>query len=458
MNLKLSYYTIFSEPVNEKGDFILYCTRSGKAITLPARIRPLLEGNSFDGIPQKMKDELINVKGLVDESEEELLNIVNENKTAISHSSELYEVIQPSAMCQLGCDYCGQEHKKNYLPNDLFEKITARIRKKAASGNYSNIGIGWFGGEPLMALPQIRVLSKELMALSKEIGIPYSAKVVTNGLSLKKNIFYELVNELNVTHIEVTLDGIAPYHDKRRLTKEGHSTFDIIVGNLNDIFNSEAYDKCGCKISIRCNVDGRNAEGVSPLIKLMAEYEWQTKIDYFYVMGVYSWGGNDAHIKSLKKEEFAAMEINWMIEMLEHGFVPSLLPQRQKQVCMAVSKVSEMYDPYGNVFNCTEVSLTSFYNDTPYALGNLKFGEESIATGRPLSDWNDTLLEDKFPCHSCRMLPVCGGGCPKSWHEDMRACPTAKFNIKDRLLLSYVASKTDIAKLANEAMADAVGI
>jgi len=209
------------------------------------------------------------------------------------------------------------------------------------------------------------------------------------------------------------------------------------------IVNRSDFKELGCGISIRCNVDERNFEGVSPLISLLAEHSLQDKIQYFYPVGVYSWGGNDAHRKSLTKEEYAAKEIDWFIEMIDAGFIPGLMPNRKKQICIVVSKESEMYDAYGNIFNCTEVSYTDHYKGTPYVLGNLSKNEEDFSSARPLSDWNQTLLQDKFPCHSCKMLPVCGGGCPKSWYEDMRACPSAKFNIKERLALAYVLSKTE---------------
>jgi uncharacterized protein len=39
------------------------------------------------------------------------------------------------------------------------------------------------------------------------------------------------------------------------------------------------------------------------------------------------------------------------------------------------------------------------------------------------------------------MLPVCGGACPKAWLEGHRPCPSAKWNIESRLLLSYAASR-----------------
>jgi uncharacterized protein len=448
---QLSYYTIFSDSVNSKGDFVLFSTRTGQATVLSKSVRDKLETGELENIPRPIFDKLLNDKVLVPIDEVELNTIVEENKTYIEESSDsLYEVIQPSAMCQLGCDYCGQDHQKKYFKTELFDKLIQRLRLKLSAKSYKSLYIGWFGGEPLMALPQIRSLTPQLKELAAEFGIPYNSKVVTNGLSLKENIFVELVNDLKVNSIEVTLDGSAEFHDQRRHTKEGGPSFDLIFKNLLAIFNREDFEQMGCRISIRCNVDGRNWDGVSPLIKLLADHGLQKKIAYFYPIGVYSWGGNTAHQKSLTKEEFAEKEIDWLIEMIEAGFSPSLFPGRTKKICIAVSKSSEMYDPYGNIYNCTEVSLTDFYQKTPYVLGNLNLDHKHINKERPLADWNDTLLTDTFPCHTCKMLPVCGGGCPKAWHEDMRACPSPKFNIKERLALAYVVSKTEMKDLATE--------
>lgn len=444
MNYKLSYYTIFSEPVNSSNDIILFSTRSSQAVKIKERVKDLLLENNIEEIEEKIKERLIAIKAIVATDEQELFNIVDENTKAIQASTELYEVIQPSAMCQLGCDYCGQEHTKDYIPATVYAKLLERIELKITTGNYKSLYIGWFGGEPLMGLKQIREISKELKEMAARHSLGYGAKIVTNGLSLKPAIFKELAEEMSVKQVEITLDGTAIFHDQRRITKEKHPTFDIIFNNILDITNMPEYDSLDCRISLRCNVDHRNVEGVSPLIQLLAEHKLQSKLAYFYPIGVYSWGGNDAHQKSLTKEEFAALEIGWMIEMFEHGFTPSLLPGRVRKVCMAVSKDSEMYDAFGNIFNCTEVSYSSHYKGTSYVLGNLKLDNKYIEKNRPLNTWYEDMKDNRFPCATCKMLPVCGGGCPKSWHEDMRACPSAKFNIKDRLALTYVAAKSNM--------------
>jgi len=446
-NFKLSYYSIFTDPLNSKQDRVLYCTRTGQALVIKDQIYQTINAGDFEILSKEDLEKLVQHKAIVEVEENELASIIGENKDVIEDVNTLYEVIQISGNCQLGCDYCGQHHTKNFLDEKIYAGLISRIRSKATLKKYKTLYIGWFGGEPLMGYKQIRELTALLKELATEFGMTYGAKIVTNGMSLKENVFLELVNELGIRHIEVTLDGIAPFHDTRRITKQCASTFDIIFKNLLTIFNREDFKKFNCRITLRCNVDERNVEGVSPLIKLLAENNLQNKIDYFYPIGVYSWSKNDAHKKSLTKEEFAEREIGWFLEMIELGFTVSLLPGRIKSVCMAVSKASDVYDPYGNIFTCTEVTLTPVYEATDYKVGNLNFPVNTYSDRRTHSNWNDEILDGKFPCSTCKMLPVCGGACPKSWHEDMRACPPSKFNIKRKLELSYVVAKGNIKEL-----------
>lgn len=446
---KLSYYTIFSDELNAKNDSIIFCSRTGKAFLVSKSIRAHLVQGAFNQLPVDVLEKLIEAKGIVSIDEDELTLIREENKQHIASASasSLYVVIQPSANCQLGCYYCGQKHTKDSLSNGTVDRIVDRVASKLKSGDYRRLHIGWFGAEPLMGLAQIRTLSAAFRKTTEELGIAYSSKVVTNGLSLKPQIYRELVQDLKVVSMEVTLDGTADSHDKHRYMKTGGKSFDLIYKNLCDIFNLPDYDQL-CPISIRCNVDKNNWDDVSNLISKMASDGFQKKVSYFYTTGVYSWGQNDAHKGSLTKEDFAEKEIDWLIELMEAGFNPKVLPSRQKQVCAAVNPDFEMYDAYGNVFNCTEVSYADSYVGTPYVLGTL-IDPDNISQDRLLVNWNDEIAEEgRFPCNTCKMLPVCGGACPKSWHEDMRACPPAKFNIKEKLALAYIQSKTDLTVLA----------
>lgn len=440
MNFKLSHYTIITEVV-ENFRYIVFSTRTGRVVLLNTDNYNHITNNFFEKIDPEILISLIDICAIVPEEENELEFIINENKLEIESDNSLYFVIQPSANCQLGCGYCGQKHSKDQLDEKFEDKIIERLNQQLNKTNkHKHLQIAWFGGEPLMSTPTIRRLTPKLKALAEENNVSYSAKIVTNGLALKKNLFLELINEHAVKDIEITLDGTAEHHDKRRFVKSGEKSFDIIFNNLIDIFNIENYAELGANISIRCNVDKTNYDSVVPLIKLMHEHNFHKRISGFYVAPIHSWG-NEAHLVSLEKESYADKEIEWLIEMYKYGFTPSLLPSRNHQVCMIVNPESELIDAFGNIFNCTEVSYVPVYENSPYKLGNIKDIEPNQELkNKPLLNWNDIILNNTndYPCHTCKMLPVCGGGCPKSWKEGNIACPSPKFNIKDRLALSYL--------------------
>jgi len=442
MNFKRSHYLVITDPISDTiPKRMLLATRTARTLVINESLHTKLQNEDWDEMNDNDFDKLRQIEAIVPANENELQTIIGRNKAAVADGNTLYHVIQPTAMCQLGCGYCGQKHTKDYVGAASSELILERIESKFSLKNYRHVEIAWFGGEPLMAYAQIRELTPKLKALAGRYNCTYSAKLVTNGLSLKEPIFLDLVQKYGVNSIEVTLDGTAEYHDARRHTKEGLSTFNLIFQNLVKIYNRPDFKELACPISIRCNVDERNNESVVPLIKLLAAHNLQDKIAYFYVAPIHAWG-NDAHKLSLEKQVFAEQEIDWIVEQFKHGFTPSLLPGLNPVVCLSVTPDAEVFDAFGNVFDCTEVPYVETYEGTEYVLGNINNGLNSLSKHRTLLSFNDEIIDGKYPCTSCQMLPVCGGSCPKSWREGMAACPTNKFNIKDKLLMQYAIKKS----------------
>jgi uncharacterized protein len=455
MTNKLSYYTIFSNPIDDKNNRIVFSSRTSRSLKITNDCYEFIQNGLIDHIPEIIRIKLIELGILVDEEENELDMVIRENQEYIDENANkgfLYEVIQPTAFCQLGCYYCGQQHTKTNMSYDLIDKIVSRIVDKFNKGNYTEIYIGWFGGEPLVGLPQMRLINNKLKEIFSTKKIKIRGKVVTNGLSLKENIFLELVNDFNINQIEVTLDGTAEYHDQHRFTKSKGKSFDFIYDNLTRIMNLEKFQSYKCNFTIRCNVDEKNIDGVVPLIHKLAHDGLHKKIEYLYFASIYSWGGNDANEKAITKEEFSKLNLEWFILQAQLGYnISHNLPQRKKQTCIAVGGPSEMYDAYGNVFNCTEISYTNFYDNTPYQLGNLNENPLKKFENKPFQNWNQEILSgSQDPCHKCRLLPVCGGACPKSWKENNIPCPPFKYNIKKDLELRYIMKKTAPEELPNK--------
>jgi len=234
------------------------------------------------------------------------------------------------------------------------------------------------------------------------------------------------------------LDGDEESHDKHRSIKSGEGSFKFIVNNLKAIFQLPDYDQLDCRITLRCNIDNENVDAFIRLIDFLAKEEFQDKISYLYPVSIYSWG-NEAHLNSPEKKHFSGMELLWLSEMFKRGFWQNLIPSRNKDVCLIVSLDSDVYDADGNVWNCTETPYVKGYEDTDYKIGNLYEGvykEKNI-----LTNWNDELRNEKYWCNTCKVLPLCGGRCPKSWSEGIPACPSFKFNIQDRILGTYYLNK-----------------
>ncbi|ABA19668.1 Radical SAM [Trichormus variabilis ATCC 29413] len=449
--MKLSHYHVVTQPffdeIEERTKRVIFSSRTSNVRIIDEHSWHILASGDFAQLPQYILFDLVDVELIVPDDENELQTILDYNNALAIDNDDLHLVVQPTAFCQLGCHYCGQEHTSKMMTEDEQQKFIERTAKKLASKNFRSLSIGWFGAEPLVGLPVMRTLTPKLQALAASFGCSYHAKVVTNGLALTHQVATEIVQELGVNSVEITLDGTGEYHDVRRMQKNGLPTFEKIFANTVALAHRQDLD---VQINIRCNVDYQNYESVSLLLQKLAEAEIQDKIN-FYVAPIHSWG-NDAHTRSLSKEEFADWEITWLGEMIELGFKVGLLPERRPLVCMAVMPHSELVDAYGNIFNCTEVSYVPTYG-TPneYAIDHLS-GKQMPGKRERLASFNDKVRQGAYPCSTCPMLPVCGGSCPKSWLEGIEPCPSAKHNIEQRLLLTYALSRIEEAETNEEAL------
>lgn len=328
------------------------------------------------------------------------------------------------------------------MANNVYEKTIERVKGKLESTKFKNLSVTWYGGEPLNALSQLKKISKEVIKLCKENNVIYDGSIITNGLSLKPNIFEDLYLNHNILNYQITLDGTAKYHDKRRITKKGKETFDLIFKNIIDITNLKCYqDKNSEPILIRTNIDKTNIDGIKPLVDMFAERNTQGKISFSFAP-IVDWGDKKYGTSDgFTKKDFGEIEIDLMLYAHKKGFLinTSLVPKREYMPCMVVAKDSEVYDAFGNIYPCYEFTYTPAYKDDAHKVGNLlkkDFTPNELATTR---NWYNDIRKDDFAnCNKCELLPVCGGGCVKNWYNDETGCPSFKFNMNERLLIDYL--------------------
>lgn len=142
------------------------------------------------------------------------------------------------------------------------------------------------------------------------------------------------------------------------------------------------------------------------------------------------------------------MEINWILDSIKFGFnIPNLLPYRSPS-CMIVNPASEVYDADGYITPCYEMNYTKMYENSNHIIGNLN-NIDKIKEVSPLREWHSLLRLGKYPCTRCKYLPVCGGSCPKDWFKKEPACPTYKYNLKDRMVLDFLNIKDKLKELVD---------
>lgn len=440
MQQTLSHYHVaspsFYDAIAGRQKRLIFSTRTATTHLIDEPAWNSLSRGDLEAIPSSLLAELSAAEVLVDSAEDELCTVVRRQQAAVANDPNLVVVIQPTALCQLGCVYCGQEHKSTWLSPEDQERFLRYVEEKLSRRTFRRLSVCWFGAEPLSGISVMRTMTPNLKRLAAQFECSYGATIITNGLALTAQVATEIVNQHSVSELTISLDGVAKYHDARRATKQGLPTFDPIFANLVALARR---DDLSCDIRVRANVDRHNADGVLPLLELLAEKGIQRRIS-FYATPIHSWG-NDAHLRSLSPEEFATMETEWHCAMLRLGFVPGLIPHLKPIVCLAVRTDGILVDANGELYNCTEASYVPAYGKpNKFAIGDTAGGEQPGAR-RLLGSFNERVLERQYPCASCRMLPVCGGACPKAWLEGHEPCPSAKQNIEQRLLLAYASTR-----------------
>lgn len=455
MKYKLSKYVVITDFIDDVlENQLVYSTRSGNVIILNKSTIELLKSATLNTIDFELLDKLITSQIIVPEFENEFETIIDEFEISKSDNNVLNMVITPSANCQLGCNYCGQIHNKTNISEDLSDKIYKHISNKLTLNNYSLLDITWYGAEPLMGIKSIKKLSDKFIALSITEKINYSSSMITNGLNLNQKNFNDLVLQMKVTDFQITIDGIKETHDNSRYTKKGKPTFDIILGNIINCVNNPIYEKEKVNITIRVNVHKNNYNDVEKLLELLYNLKIHNKVQMSFAP-VHDWGNNSADKEvGLTLEEFSNLEIDWFLKMNELNFKKqNLIPGRIYGTCMTTSNDAELIDAKGEVSYCWEVPYTpDFESNKDLIIGNVSTDEnlyKKDTSKHPLRDWYNDIRDKKnnsSNCHSCEFLPVCGGQCPIAWFKDVKACPSFKVNMEDKLILQYLNENDFLTK------------
>ena len=311
-------------------------------------------------------------------------------------SKHLGLTICPTLNCNFTCSYCYQRHTKSMMTENVQEKIIHFIEKQEPP--VTNLSVTWFGGEPLLAISVIQALSRRLMNLNDR-KIEYKGSIITNGYLLTPTVS-NLLAELKVTDVQVTLDGPRNVHNVRR-SRNGRPTFDKIIRNI-------ALCDPRIRIGIRINIDQNNRDNIPELFDQLDSAGLQGRISiYFAPVAPYTDVCTDTAGACIDKYVWSKIESQLQLIALNRGYGGIDLPKTKTHICMADNKKAWAIRPDGLVHKCwADVAQSQC------AVFNLLTGEQTQTMKKVLNRWESWNPFDLEECLKCKILPQCMGGCP----------------------------------------------
>jgi uncharacterized protein len=320
--------------------------------------------------------------------------------------------------CNLGCYYCYEERSRDALAEGDVPAIVDWTRQRLVASGKDSLHVDWYGGEPLLNVDFIDAASAALQSLCEEIGVSYSASVISNGTCWPDDIA-GFVRRHRLRQVQISFDGLKPNHDKRRRYRRGRapdpsvSSFDqatAVVDGLLEVV----------RVDVRFNADHGNQCDLDGFIAFCKDRGWFDRAFpcVFQLARISDFSERAGFLSrtKLSEEEFERLRerSRQMVPdeaTLDETTTRSLYPLPRTSVCAALSNDSIVIGADGNHYRC---GLQVGEKDRPVAI---RRAGGDMVPGRDADWWTGFDPTRQPNCSRCSFLPVCWGGCPKKHLE-----------------------------------------
>lgn len=334
--------------------------------------------------------------------------------------------IAPTLECNFGCDYCFETGKRDgKMSDEVIAQLLGFVEKRLTSER--SFVYNWMGGEPLLALDVIEKLTMGALEIAAKKEVEFSAKIITNGYLLTPAVAEKLVQDFKVDFFQITLDGMANTHNRKRPLLNGDPTFERIVQNIKDVLDIVP------NLIIRVNLDHENYAEADQLMDLFDDPKYKEKVYLaFSMMNAVS---AETRGRCLDLKEFTVVNQEIRRKKLARGFREHFYPIARFNPCGVTLANSLVVDSVGRIYKCW--SDFGFYERS---IGNIS----GASTAQEIQKENECLLYDPTTlpeCPECKVFPLCLGGC--YWKRDFtpdEPCSMSKFDLEETLK-TYVQNK-----------------
>lgn len=316
--------------------------------------------------------------------------------------------IIPSYNCDLKCPYCWQrlyDMDSPIMSAETAERLFEALPQITGRSPDQPVDLAIFGGEPLQDVPELRERVLHLLDLSNVAG--FSTKIISNGVGLAAAAPH-IVGK--VESVQVTIDGPADIHRRRRPLPHGDSFTAMVAG-------VDAALEHGIPIHVRVNVDLNNLPRLPELVDFARDRGWtDTGLVDFHLAPV----KNHNPRKETNSESSLLDEVLALGDRCEQmaafdmtgfpgikyfqGFQESgLLSLHRFFNCEAQINFF-CFDLHGDIYACWDAAGIK-----DLSVG--RFAPEVEMYESRLNQWRKRTTLDIGGCQGCNSQPHCGGGC-----------------------------------------------
>ncbi|MBV9109727.1 MAG: radical SAM protein [Gemmatimonadetes bacterium] len=420
--------------VADDGRILLWNTFTGAVSAFDARHRDqVLALLAPSGVPEPLGKvaEYMGRRGfLVREGTRELDRFRYQYMQQQWRADILQFILLASEDCNFRCVYCYERFERGTMDAPTREGIKRLVEARAPG--LRDLGVSWFGGEPLYGWEAIEDLEPYLNRVAAEHGIRFSQHMTTNAYLLTEERATRLL-DWGCNQYQITIDGLPEEHDCKRVGRDGSPTYDVILENLRSL---AARREARFNVDLRVNFDQNNFPRLGRFMETISEDFAGDPRFQMRFRAVGQWGGaNDQNLavcgvaeqKTVMRElQKKAVEVGLA---QESGIAEVAAPG--SQVCYAARPYNFIVGATGRLMKCT-VALYEMEQNVVGQIhpdGTLELHDEQMA------HWVTPHFESDSLCKSCYVLPGCQGAhCPLTRvTSGTRTCCGVKGNLKHEM-------------------------
>lgn len=333
---------------------------------------------------------------LVEEGTDEAETLVRRSERGRTRDDVLEIDINPTWSCNARCTYCYVQRSGKRMPPAVVRSVGAFLRRGIP--RYPETRLSWAGGEPLLRSEIVIDLTALASEVARASGARLSVTVLSNGLLLDSRRARAL-EAAGVTHVHVTVDGLAETHDRARPAAGGRPSWGRTMANLRSLVETTETTT----LNLRINVEADTLSGAAELLERFEPWQRaRMQVDLSPVLRPSAASGQvPAPSPELQREItlLARRAIRLGYRVLQPRCEPKTL------FCTAEKPSTLHIGPDGTLMKCHDPSI-------PEALVGRLDPEGREVWNTRNDRWSSAAAGTiRDECRECRFLCFCGGGC-----------------------------------------------